>query len=233
MFTDGPYEGQQAILLRPAKAFPFLKLPKEARKRVYSFYFAPNGVVGNEIVVEGKRSSTKEMFAKSYADGLKNRVALLATNKEINQEATPLFYNQTIKLESTASLLEFLGQIESEVRPHLVNITLKAWVKTTARNAMRILADSPNIKTFHIDSGVFNEGDPAKAAKIFFDDSRKFLESIGAKKGDKEAGVDVIEFGPQALTLKGDDKNGFNKGAKPWPDTMVEEFKEELRAKLR
>lgn len=34
------------------------------------------------IVLDGKRQN-KEMYAKTYANGSKNRVALLAVNKEV------------------------------------------------------------------------------------------------------------------------------------------------------
>lgn len=81
MFTEGPLEGFQAIIIRPEKAFPFLNLPKDVRARVYRWFFAPKGVSGGGIPVEGKRAN-KDVYAKGYADGSKNRVALLAVNKE-------------------------------------------------------------------------------------------------------------------------------------------------------
>lgn len=84
MITEGPFEGYQAILLRPAKAFPYLKLPKEVRARIYGFYFAQKGVVGEAIVLDGKRAN-KDIYAKTYAESSKDRVGLLAVNKEVRK----------------------------------------------------------------------------------------------------------------------------------------------------
>ncbi|GAB1731135.1 hypothetical protein NU195Hw_g3575t1 [Hortaea werneckii] len=81
MLTEGPHEGHQAIIIRPAKAFEFLKLTKEIQARVYEYYFAQKGVVGETIVLDGKRAN-KEIYAKTFAEGSKTRVGLLAVNKE-------------------------------------------------------------------------------------------------------------------------------------------------------
>ena len=82
MLTEGPHEGHQAIIIRPAKAFEFLKLTKEIQARVYEYYFAQRGVVGETIVLDGKRAN-KEIYAKTFAEGSKTRVGLLAVNKEV------------------------------------------------------------------------------------------------------------------------------------------------------
>ena len=84
VLTEGPYAGQQAIIIRPAKAFRFLELEVEIRTRIYGYYFAQKGVMGDSIVIDGKRSNdTKDMYAKTYAEGSKFRVSLLAVNKEV------------------------------------------------------------------------------------------------------------------------------------------------------
>ncbi|KAK0321100.1 hypothetical protein LTR82_008017 [Friedmanniomyces endolithicus] len=245
VIAEGEYEGYQAILLRPAKAFQFLKLSKEVRQRTYGFYFAQKGVVDEAIVIDGKRAN-KEVFAKTFAEGSKHRVGLLAVNKEVTrvlapctyrvtdtrlqiyEEAIQAFYGHTLKLESTSTLLDFLSQIPASVRPRLKSLSIKTYIKTTSRNAMHFLADSRNLTKLRIDTNIFSEGDPAKAAKAFYADAYRFLENIGAAKGDKVAGVDVLEFGKQALQYKDDKKN-----AKPWSNVMVEEFKVLLRNKLK
>lgn len=227
VFTEGEYEGLQAILLRPAKAFAFLKLPDEVRNRIYKWYFAPKGVVGNDIVLEGKRPD-KSIYAKTYADGMKDRVALLATNKQIHDEAMPILYAHCIKLESTTTLLDFLSQSEDSVTERLTNLRMKSYIKTSSRNAMLNLAKATNLTRLHIESGVFSEGDPNKAAKGFHTEAGKFLEAIGAKKGDRTAGVDVLSFGKQAFTFKDEKKQ-----PRPWTDDMMEEFKKHLKAKLK
>jgi hypothetical protein len=77
MFTEGEFEGQQAVIIKPAKAFPFERLPEEVRERIYKVYFAPGGVIGNDIVLEGRRSS-RDVYAKSYSEGSKNRVSQIS-----------------------------------------------------------------------------------------------------------------------------------------------------------
>lgn len=229
MLNEGEFDGYQAILLRPAKAFPFLKLPREVQVRTYGFYFAAQGVVGKEIVLEGKRTTTtKEVFAKSYADGSKDRVALLAVDREIYKEAVQVLYGHTIKLESTTVLLDFMGQLQGSARARITDLSIKMFVKTTSRNALHFLAEAAQIKRLHIDSGICNEGDPIKAAKAFFTDAYKFLEAAGAAKGDKAAGVDVLSFGKQAFKYKDDSGT-----LKPWANGLVDEFKDNLRAKLK
>ena len=58
--------------------------------RIYDQYFAPKGVLGDAIAIEAKRSCSKskdvnkDLYAKIYADGSKQRVAVLAVNKEVS-----------------------------------------------------------------------------------------------------------------------------------------------------
>lgn len=83
MMTEGEFAGMQALLIRPAKPFPFLKLQKEVRVRVYRFYLAQKGIVDEPIVFDGKRPN-KEPYAKTFADGSKTRIGLLTANKEVS-----------------------------------------------------------------------------------------------------------------------------------------------------
>ena len=227
MFTEGEFEGYQAVLVRPAKAFPFLKLPDVVRNRIYKLYLAPKGIENAEIVLEGRRPN-KEVFAKMYADGSKNRVALLATTKQITNEALPILYNHTLKFESTATFEDFISTMPDAMRPLVTKVVFNAWVKTQSRNAMHNLARFPNLTHLHINSGVFAEGDPTKAAKHFYGEAYKFLEAVGARKSDKQGGMNVISFGKQAFTYK-DDK----KVAKPWSEDLVKEFRKNVKAKLK
>ncbi|KAF2772015.1 hypothetical protein EJ03DRAFT_348828 [Teratosphaeria nubilosa] len=227
VYTTGEYEGNQAIMIRPARPFPFMKLPKELRARIYNFYFAQKGVVGDTILLDGKRSN-KDVYAKTYAEGHKNRVGLLAVSKEISTEATPRLYTLPLRLDSTGTLLDFLSQLPTPVRTRLQNLTIKTFIKTSSRNAMHFLAEARNLQRFHIESGVFGDADPAKAAKQFYAEAYKFLEAVGSVQGRKDAGVDVLGFGPMALTYK-----DAKKEVKPWAEAMVSEFREILRAKLK
>ncbi|KAK4499447.1 hypothetical protein PRZ48_009961 [Zasmidium cellare] len=228
-FTSGELEGCQAIIIRPPKAFDFKNLTPEVRGRIYRFYFASKGIVDAEIVLDGKRALNKEPYAKTFAEGLKNRVGLTAVNKEFGKEATDILYAHTIRFDSSSTLTDFISAAQNTILPRLSSISLKNYAKTSARNAMHFLSAATNITTLRIDQGmVSNESDPAKAAKTIYGDMYKFLDAIGAARGDKTAGVDVLSFGKGALTYK--EKKGE---VKNWDEGMVEEFRENLRAKLR
>lgn len=227
MLQGGEYDGMQAIIIRPAKAFNFSGLPEEVRVRIYREYFAPSGIKGSPIPLEGKRKSNNEVYAKSYADGSKHRVALLAVNKDIYAKALPILYSHDLKFESTSTLMEFLSNCK-DIRPHLTAVTVRTWIKTTSKTAMGILAESPRLARLTVEAGIHADGDPTKAAKVFYDHAYKFLEAVGAVHGDPAAGVDVLHFGKAAFKYK-DDK----KVERPWSAQLVQEFREALREKLK
>ena len=147
---------------------------------------------------------------------------------QIHAQAISILYSHALKLESTSALLDFLSQLPTPIRTLLRALEIKLWVKTSSRNALHFLADARHLQRVRFETAVFNEGDPVKACKSFYADAYKFLEAIGAAQGDRCAGVDCLEFGRMAMTFK-DEK----KVAKPWKAELVEEFKENLRAKLR
>ena len=63
-----------------------MKLPKEVRNRIYKFLFFTKGQGAVPIVIDGKRKyEPKDPFAKSFAEGSKNRVAILRANKEVSK----------------------------------------------------------------------------------------------------------------------------------------------------
>ena len=186
-------------------------------------------MVNSEIVLDGRRKTeSKDIYAKTLADGSKNRVALLAVNKEIHAEAVQILYSHTLKVENTTCLLDFLGQLQHAVRPRITKVWIKQYVKTTCRNAMHFLAESPNVSALHIENAISIENNPLKAARNFYMDAYKFLEAVGATRGDKAAGVDILTFGKAALQSK-DEK----KALKPYEDENVEAFRKALKEKLK
>lgn len=61
-----------------------MKLPKEVRNRIYTFLFFTKGQGSQPIVIDGKRKyEPKDPYAKSFAEGSGNRVAILRVNKEV------------------------------------------------------------------------------------------------------------------------------------------------------
>jgi hypothetical protein len=112
---------------------------------------------------------------------------------------------------------------------HLLNVEIKTWSKTSARNALNLLSSAIHLKRLHIDQGVITgEKDPNKAAAGFYKDAYKFLQAIGSARGDKAAGVEILDFGKSALQLK--DSGGTPKG---YSDEMVAKFKAELVKMLK
>ncbi|SMY24740.1 unnamed protein product [Zymoseptoria tritici ST99CH_1A5] len=229
ILDSGPYAGQQAIVIRPSKPFEFLGLPDEARNRVYRFYFASAGSTTDRISLDGKRTSNREIYAKTYAGGSKYRVALLAVNKQINTEAHPLLYLHPLRLENTALTVDFLSELSKSTVSHLTSIEIKSWVKASARNALHMLSSATALTRLHFEAGVVTgEDDPKKAANAFWKDGYKFLEAFGKERGNKEAGIEVLSFGKGALQMK--DSGGTPKN---YTVEMVEVFKEELKAKMK
>jgi hypothetical protein len=61
-----------------------MKLPKEVRARIYTYFFFTKGQGSQPIVIDGKRKyEPKDPSAQSFAQGSKNRVAILRVNKEV------------------------------------------------------------------------------------------------------------------------------------------------------
>ena len=224
--NEGPYEGHQAILIEPAKPFPFTKLQDVIKARIYSFYFAPNGKAGKEIAVEGKRTADKSLYAKAYAEGSKNRVALLCTNKEIYASAVEVLYSHSMMLESTSTLIDFLLQ-QSRARAHITSVSVKHYIKSSSRNAMHSLSELGKLEMLHIASGVSSDSDAHKAGKQFYFDAHKLLGELLTRKGNKAAALDVISFGPQALVYTDEDEE-----KQPWDEEMIGEFKDTLYKKM-
>lgn len=178
-----------------------MKLPVEVRKRVYQLYFYPKGVAGDQITLDGKRKTeSKDPFAKSYCEGSKNRVALLAVNKEvrlslvtsivttpgpnfsqINEGALPIFYANPLRFDTPATLMTFFAGLDSHLRIHLRHIEIRQYVKKDAKNALAFLAEAKNLEHLRIELNVANEDDAGKAAKAFWLDACKLLESVGAR----------------------------------------------------
>lgn len=67
-----------------------MKLPKELRHRIYTYLFFTKGQGSQPIVIDGKRKvEPKDPYAKSFAQGSKYRVAILAVNKEVTILTAP------------------------------------------------------------------------------------------------------------------------------------------------
>lgn len=92
---------------------------------------------------------------------------------------------------------------------------------------MMALCNATNLRELKIDNNIGTVADTAKVAKDFYDASYKLLQAMG-NKNDKAAAVDKLKFGKMAFTFT--DKKDIKK---PWDADMVEQFKSNLKAKLK
>lgn len=231
-----------------------MELNASIRNTVYRMYFAPKGLTEDTtpIVLDGKRAADKVTYSKSFADGSKNRVALLAVCKEVcvnirrveqphlaaerrRHPSYALQANSSQVNDEAASVLynhplrfestALLGEFLAEYRTtrvKITNIEVKAF-KKGARMALALLAEAPGLRRLRIEAGVSSDGDPRKAAKTFYTEISPLLTAIGKNKNDKHAAVGVIEFGKGAITSKIGDK------AKNYDADMMESFTETLK----
>lgn len=203
---------------------------------MYDFYFANKNLVDEPIAFEGKRKDTGDMFAKTYANGNRHRVGLLAVNKFIHNDALPVLYNKPFRLENSAAVLSFLAVIDDTLKPRLRHMRIATWTKTgcTSKQAMSFLVGANSIEILWIGAGIATENEPAKAARLFWMDIGKFLASLGSaihgtvdeltmQKRDKTSAVDVLRFGKQAL---------LTKDGTPYTKEQVQTFRNELRKRL-
>lgn len=193
-----------------------MKLPEIVRNTVYRMYFAPRGLteLTQPIVLDGKRTFDKAPYSKSFCDGSKDRVALLAVSKGIAAEASSLLYAHPLRFESTIVLGDFLIEYR-DTRDKILNVEVRNF-KKGARGALTMLAESPDLARLRLEAGVSADPDPRKAAKAFYLEASQLLSAIGKKKQDKDAGVDMIEFARGALTTKGDKPKNYT------PEAIVE-----------
>nr|OQO17097.1 hypothetical protein B0A51_15550 [Rachicladosporium sp. CCFEE 5018] len=180
--NDGVYEGAQVIVLRPAKPFKLMQLPKELRLRIYNFYFAPKG---EAISVDTKRKGGGGIvYAKSYAEGSKFRIALLAISQEVHKEATSTFYSQPISVPDTTSVLEFLGSLPNYAKPMLRDLTIKS-VQRNPRTAFSFLQEAKFLRKLTLKSWYYHNEEPTKAATVFWSEASKMLEAFATVTADK------------------------------------------------
>lgn len=193
------------------------------------YYFACKGVVDDPIPLEGKRKGTGDLYAKSYAEGSKYRVALLAVNKQIHSEALPLLYAKAIRVAEPSSLLNFLGMLPQTLSEGLRHIKIAQYKSANTKTAMNFLGRAKNITHLEIENGVATAAEPAKAAEAFYSDIRVLVDAITSTLKERSTtatkldALKVIELGRGALSVKETD----------YTETQREEFFETLRAKVK
>ncbi|THV72545.1 hypothetical protein D6D28_03891 [Aureobasidium pullulans] len=220
--------GCQAIIIKPAAPFQFMKLPKDIRGRILRYNLAPknaDGVLLNKIDIVEKSGAIK---AKDYAKEFKHRLAITILNKESAAEARQILYGFRLKFDNTMSLLQFMSSAGDEVRKAMCRVTIGNWVKGTAMASMTMLMDCTNLTSVVILAGVGTNSKPDKAAKVFFAEAGRFIQNlVTANGGRKEVVFEIITFGKHCFSIKDEDE------LEDWDDDQVNIFTSEVNAKLK
>lgn len=131
-----------------------------------------------------------------------------------------MLYTHPLRFESTTLLGDFLIEYR-DTRSKVCDVEVKNY-KKGARIGLNLLCEAENLHRLRFEVGVTTEADPRKAAKAFYLDASQLLATIGKKKQDKNAGVEIIDFAKGALTTKEGEK------VKNYNGEMVEAFTENL-----
>ncbi|KAG9745395.1 hypothetical protein KCU73_g7895, partial [Aureobasidium melanogenum] len=218
--------GLQAIVVKPSAPFPFMKLPAHLRARILKLNLTPTTNKGRiEFQTEAKSGNVK---AKDYLKEFKHRAAVAILNKELAVEARSILYGTKLRFDNTTTLLNFLSMVGDDARKAMSTITITSYIKATAMPCMNMLADCRNLQKITIIGGVGVNSTPQKAAKNFFTESGRLLQAIvNAADGDKDAALDVVNFGKKCFTIKEEDD------IVEWDNEHIEDFVEQITDKLK
>ncbi|KAH0369284.1 hypothetical protein KCU65_g3397, partial [Aureobasidium melanogenum] len=226
--------GLQAVILKPSAPFPFMELPAHVRNRILTLNLTPTTKGRIELTTDTKSGAvkakeySKEFKDKNFSTRTKHRAAVAILNKQLAVEARQILYNFKLRFDTTTTLLNFLSQIGDDARKAMSTITITNYVKATAMPCMNMLADCRNLTKITIIGGVGVNSTPQKAAKNFFTESGRLLQAIvHTASGDKDAALNVVNFGKKCFTMKEEDE------MVGWDDENIETFVEEVTDKLK
>ncbi|WPH05092.1 Hypothetical protein R9X50_00799100 [Acrodontium crateriforme] len=241
------------------KTFPFLSLPRELRDEIYEYALTDSSAVFlvsktkiyRRCVERGpvapcsyrarmllKRQSRRQYPAESeisVAETTPNpfRPALLATCKQIHEEAINLLYGQEFVVADTLALHSFIAGIGPENRKRLIDITVntvgtsRGTHKAMNFASLTALAACVNLKVlgFECNNGGYR-GDGKSIARQIYRDGHYFFEAYGAANGAKDAAVDILNFPDNHFTRSWRQTSRDSK-------TEKEAFDKELRRLLK
>ncbi|KAH0287351.1 hypothetical protein KCU62_g6028, partial [Aureobasidium sp. EXF-3399] len=218
--------GLQAVIIKPSPPFPFLKLPRIVRTKIFQMILDPTTNKGKiEITTEGKSGGAK---AKDYAKEFKHRTAIATLNKQLASGARMILYGYRLRFDNTTTLLNFLSMIGDEARKAMVTITITSYVKATAMPCMNLLAECRNLTKINILNGVGANSTPQKTAKSFFTEANRLLQTlVNTAGGNKDAAFSIIIFGKGCLTTKEEDE------IVAWDDDESDDFVKQITDKLK
>lgn len=126
--------------------------------------------------------------------------ALLAVNKQINNEAATFLYRQPFIVEDTYALHSFLATIGPGNCAKLSDITVKAFGggrgahKAMNFAAFVLLSSCTNLESLMFDAYMRWHGGPKLLARTVYREGFHFLQAYGTAKGDIHAAVSIIKL---------------------------------------
>jgi len=118
--------------------------------------------------------------------------------------------------------------ITDDARKAMLAITITSYVKATAMPCMNLLAECRNLGAIRILNGVGTNTAPQKAAKSFFTEAGRLLQTlVTTAGGDKDAAFSIITFGKGCLSIKEEDE------IVPWDEDESNTFVDQIKEKLK
>ena len=131
-----------------------------------------------------------------------------------------------MKFDKSDSALSFLSCVGERVRFSLTRLDIFNLTKTTALPMMMMLSECKHIQRVHIIGGVGTNSLPEKAARVFYSDAYRFLQTMGSLRGDRFAGLDLLSFGKKCFVVKEGTETRM------WTEDEIDEFTDALKGKL-
>jgi hypothetical protein len=234
-------------------SFPFLKLPPEIRNMIYGLVLKdPGGIHLTNRSEAGRRKVTREHPWESrywYPGALEPYVpfeywknprrvltpAILATNRQIYDEARGVLYsqNQFFMADPCQQVCRtFIDSIAPLAASSLRRVTIvTGWGSVNRHECEGMFTSLPRATELEelklIDFLSWQESSPVDFARQLYRESRKWLKAVGDSRGKLDAAVDIL-FVPPVTSLYGppDDPQSLAAVQK------MEEFKDELRRLL-
>ena len=215
--TEGKYAGYSAILIKPASAFPYMKLPMEIRDRIQKMLLLPQEPL--QIKAKSGSGTRQAVTAANYS--AKNRLALLRVNKQIRQETFRLVYGDIqFSADTTTTFTKFLICIGSEARSALTNVSITNYMKKDIHMLFILLPDCKHLGRLHLNN-FHTAGNPGKVARAFLLDAGSWISARVSLVG-KDKALKPLHFAPRALS----------NGAKAFTEKEIADFYEELEKKM-
>ncbi|OCK78665.1 hypothetical protein K432DRAFT_457306 [Lepidopterella palustris CBS 459.81] len=226
LLDDGEYKGHVALIIKQSYPFPFMKLNASIRARIYRYLLEAEE---NTIRIKTKATGHKLPYAPGYTSA--HKLAIVTASKEVRKEALPILYNQKFCFDNTTGLQLFLLVI-GECRLFVKNLSIDAYVSSTARTAFYLLGDCKNLNRIFF-KHVSSNQQPKTAIKDFWNDAQPWLmQASQDNKEDPMAVLKLMAFDPAAYHMRSKDLNTGETVVKMWGRQEHLVFLKGLKSKL-